>query len=449
MASNESSQPNLSQYFGTASEAAGSASNSNNANKEEFFDNFSKPPATNDSMMQSCRESGVDLSNLERQGKVNKPPPSEAEINISTQATDDERSLQRRQSQELKKDDQEMSQAFSNMSVTPRPTSLSSGPTPLLTNTAATPTTTPSNMSSSYATPVAPTPVTPIFSAEGLAYSTYAASPFNSNVPITSPLPMSSVGTPVSNDPNAGGSGAPEVPMIIEDEDNDLTPEQIRIRDFWIPSEAVQNSLLDRNVDRSMLTSAVVQGREEIQDPIRGMVLRYKGEAEAAKRNVLTADDVSQDINGLNRLINAGCLRAAVNLTARLLTRSPFSSQHSPASLRIWHVRIALLLKLKQFTTVEAEAAAFGNLENNVDLYYQYYPEQYGQNSQGSMVPFGFRVLLAELPLHVGKPLDAMDRLYALLALVEKISMSKGKVIMILQKSSISKLPIKKIKEYH
>ena len=37
------------------------------------------------------------------------------------------------------------------------------------------------------------------------------------------------------------------------------------------------------------------------------------------------------------------------------------------------------------------------------------------------MVPFGFRVLLAELPLHVGKPLDAMDRLYNLLALVEKI----------------------------
>ena len=112
--------------------------------------------------------------------------------------------------------------------------------------------------------------------------------------------------------------------------------------------------------------------------------------------------------------------RAAVNLTARLLTGSQFSNQHSPSSLRIWQVRIALLLKLKQFTTVETEAAAFGSLENNVDLYYDYYPEQYGAR-QGSMVPFGFRVLLAELPLHVGKPLDAMDRLYSLLALVEKI----------------------------
>ena len=79
---------------------------------------------------------------------------------------------------------------------------------------------------------------------------------------------------------------------------------------------------------------------------------------------------------------------------------------------------------MKQFSTVEVEAEAFGDLDRP-DLYYEYYPEQYGAR-QGSMVPFGFRVLLAELPLHVGKPLDAMDRLYNLLALVEKILL-KGK----------------------
>ena len=83
---------------------------------------------------------------------------------------------------------------------------------------------------------------------------------------------------------------------------------------------------------------------------------------------------------------------------------------------------LTALLKLKQLTTVETEAAAFGNLENGVDLYYEFYPEQYGSR-QGSMVPFGFRVLLAELPLHVGKPLEAMDRLYHLLAVVDKLLM--------------------------
>jgi len=408
MASNESSQPNLSQYFGNASEPPATA-------KEEFFDNF------HDAMMQSCRESKIDLTGMGKKAT----PPVEAEIVVTAQATDDERSLQRRQSQEDKMrststhSDGEMTQAFSNVTITPRPTTLPTQTTTLV--TLPTPTTTPSlDSASSYATPVAPTPVTPIFQAESLAYSTYVSTTFTSNVPITSPLPMTAVTPSVPSAANA------QISAIVEDDDSGLSAEAIRERDLWIASDAVRNSLSLRNVDRSMLTSAVVQGREEIQDPIRNMVLHYRGEAEAAKRSVLTANDVSQDINGLNQLIRSGCSRAAVNLTARLLTGSPFSNQHSPSSLRIWQVRIALLLKLKQFTTVETEAAAFGSLENNVDLYYDYYPEQYGTR-QGSMVPFGFRVLLAELPLHVGKPLDAMDRLYSLLASVEKILLQETK----------------------
>ena len=45
-------------------------------------------------------------------------------------------------------------------------------------------------------------------------------------------------------------------------------------------------------------------------------------------------------------------------------------SKHSPTSLQIWWVRLALLLKLRQFSTAEAEAAAFGDLDTP-DLYYQ------------------------------------------------------------------------------
>ena len=81
---------------------------------------------------------------------------------------------------------------------------------------------------------------------------------------------------------------------------------------------------------------------------------------------------------------------------------------------------------MKQFNTVEDEAAAFGDLDK-VDLCYDYYPSQYG-GREGSMVSFGFRILLAELPLHLGKPLDAMDRLYALLTKVEQL-LQKGKYI--------------------
>ena len=411
MASNEQgTPPNLNQYFGQA------ASKPMTDKEEEFFDNYA--------MMQSCRESKVDLSRMAGNAADKKPkPPAEAEIAPPSQATEDERSIQRRQSQEEKHFHHHSQKLAASSTSAERPTSLTSStavaaPMPILTNTLATPTSTPSNVSSSYATPVAPTPVTPIFGAEGLAYSTYVASAnpnvslFNSNVPITSPLPMTS--TPLSQ-----VQAAPTEMMMVDDDTN-LSTEEVRIRDLWIPSEAVERALADRNVDSGMLTSAVVQGREEIQDPIRNMVLHYRGESEAAKRNVLTANDVSQDVNGLNQLIRAGCLRASVNLTSRLLSRPPLSTQHSPVSLRIWHVRIALLLKLKQFNTVETEAGSFGNLDN-VDLYYQHYPELHGQERQGSMVPFGFRVLLAELPLHLGKPLEAMDRLYSLMARVDRL----------------------------
>ena len=38
-------------------------------------------------------------------------------------------------------------------------------------------------------------------------------------------------------------------------------------------------------------------------DPVKDLVYRYMGEQEALKRQVLTADKVSQDIDGLKQLI--------------------------------------------------------------------------------------------------------------------------------------------------
>jgi hypothetical protein len=436
-------EPNLSQYFGTPVGRAPAPSKSEIEDSEEFFDNFHTDSSDGASVMHSCRESKVDLATMDKKNTA-VIMPSKAEIAVSEQANDDEKSLQRRQSQEgerqrlsssseadalkpcsafvnvaSEEDDGAagLSSAFDNIEIS-RPKTLNSGRGPLLINTPATPTTSASNVSSSYATPIAPTPVTPIFNAEGMAYSTYVATPtfsnttaaqFASNVPITSPLPMT-LATPIN---------IPPTPINIEEEDTSLTEEEMRMRDLWIPSEAVRSGLTDRNVDRTMLTSAAVQGREELQDPVRNMVLHYRGEAEAAKRNVLTANDVPQDMTGLNQLIRAGCLRSAINLTTRLLTRPASNVQHTPASLKIWHVRMALLVKLKQFNTVEAEAAAFADLDK-IDLYYDYYSGDNG-GRRGSMVPFAFRVLLAELPLHLGKHLEAMDGLYAILAIVNKI----------------------------
>ena len=67
----------------------------------------------------------------------------------------------------------------------------------------------------------------------------------------------------------------------------------------------------------------------------------------------------------------------------------------------------------------EVEAEAFGDLDRP-DLYFQFYPDMYG-GRRGSMVPFAFRLLLAELPQYLSKHHDALDRLYALLAIVRKV----------------------------
>ena len=94
--------------------------------------------------------------------------------------------------------------------------------------------------------------------------------------------------------------------------------------------------------------------------------------------------------------------------------------QKSSRIPQIWFTRIALLVKLRQFSVAEVEAEAFGGDLDRPDLYFQFYPDMYG-GRRGSMAPFAFRLLLAELPQYLSKHHDALDRLYALLAIVRKV----------------------------
>ena len=84
------------------------------------------------------------------------------------------------------------------------------------------------------------------------------------------------------------------------------------------------------------------------------------------------------------------------------------------------------MVQLKQFSTVEVEADAFGDLDKP-DLYYEYYSRMEPNNQDasmtrhGSMVPFGLRLLLAELPQYLGKHHEAIDRLHKLLSIIDKM----------------------------
>ncbi len=220
-----------------------------------------------------------------------------------------------------------------------------------------------------------------------------------------------------------------------------------RRHDAWIPKAATLHILTTAAAstpgtyfpERSSLTVPAAVIREDLTDPIRDLMTHYHGESEATKRQVLTADSVTHDQRGLRQLIKSGCFRAAVNLTGKLLQNygqgigqhqqsggGEGNKQvlHSPFSLQIWFTRIALLIKLRQFSVAEVEAEAFGDLDRP-DLYYQFYPNKYGTR-QGSMVPFAFRLLIAEMPLYLSKHHEALDRLYTLLSIVRKVQAGKS-----------------------
>ena len=197
----------------------------------------------------------------------------------------------------------------------------------------------------------------------------------------------------------------------------------------WVPSPAVREILANLSTfypSRDQLTLPGVSAGSEQTEPVRDCVAKYQGESEASKRQVAGSDSVTADTRGLSQLLSIGNFRSAVNLTGALLEmygqgrgKTGQLSKHSPTSLQIWWVRLALLVKLRQFSTAEAEAAAFGSLESP-DLFYQFYPDLH-PGKRGSLVPWGLRLLLAELPSYNNKQVVAMNRLLRLQRLVKEI----------------------------
>uniref|UniRef100_A0A9J2PD26 phosphoethanolamine N-methyltransferase n=1 Tax=Ascaris lumbricoides TaxID=6252 RepID=A0A9J2PD26_ASCLU len=134
--------------------------------------------------------------------------------------------------------------------------------------------------------------------------------------------------------------------------------------------------------------------------------------AEQFFNKTILRPDVPLSEDSLRQLIADGHLRAAVNLTAALLTTMQQGvgmagqpSKNTIQSLKvkslwqmsygIWACRFQLLMALKLYTLLNDELLPFEELDAP-DLYFQYYPTVYIDGRKGSLVPFTLRLIHAE-----------------------------------------------------
>ncbi|XP_045455680.1 trafficking protein particle complex subunit 12 [Melitaea cinxia] len=207
-----------------------------------------------------------------------------------------------------------------------------------------------------------------------------------------------------------------------------------RRRDAWIPNEEAKKTLLKAQSspkgsffpEREVLTMPGLVLEEELADALQEVAVKYLGVSSAGVHGVVRADHVSRDEAGLRELLRTGYLRSAINLTATLISaagqgagRMHRPTKHTPRSLQLWLTRFAVMCRIRLYEPLLKEAEPFGDF-NKPDMFYQFYPDSY-ENRTGSLVPFSLRLLIAELPMHVNKPEEAMDRLYAMLSVIEQM----------------------------
>ncbi|XP_075161705.1 trafficking protein particle complex subunit 12-like isoform X2 [Haematobia irritans] len=237
-------------------------------------------------------------------------------------------------------------------------------------------------------------------------------------VPTSTPGSQSNMANLTSNTFTGGFKPTEYIENQAELDEDMKIPDDVR--NFW-ETPTLQ-------CDDQMPTMPGIQTATDLPDLIAIAVSKHLGDAEVTYRKIPGVDNVTQDERGLRSLIASGCYRSAINLTGRLLTiygqgygRVGQPAKHSPHSLQLWFTRLALLIKLGEYELLQKEAEPFDRL-NRPDVFFEFYPEMY-PGKIGSIASFSFRLLLAEMPIYLGNPQMALDRLSELYVITNDIKM--------------------------
>ncbi|KAH8874346.1 Trafficking protein particle complex subunit 12 isoform 3 [Schistosoma japonicum] len=210
----------------------------------------------------------------------------------------------------------------------------------------------------------------------------------------------------------------------------------LRQRDAWLPSESTQKSLTSRNPNtKSVAIKPVLMGKgfeisgsgsNFVCDPFRHLLTQYVGDELNinAIRQAPSDELGGQSVDDLKKIIANGWYTYALNLTYRILSTAGFreggtGAVLTPYTAQIWLCRLVLLVRTRNYELAEREFSTFQDMEAP-NFYFEYDPKTYPGRT-GSIIPFSLRLLHAELPFHSNRANEALDRLYYLLAVINRI----------------------------
>jgi len=211
---------------------------------------------------------------------------------------------------------------------------------------------------------------------------------------------------------------------------------------------------LDEQTHRLSIRQPQFQGASNTSESSEQFILSVP-----STRGKLSLDEVPANIEGIRQLMKRGCWRSVIKLCDNCLhsvsfvsststSNTSLSSSSSSSSsslssssanlktssvllntrnsqirsyrhdiLQLKFCKMIAQVKMRMYKAASDECEDVGDFDDKVNCY-ENYPEYY-PNRRGSMVPFGMRVLRANLPYYL-KTGNSLDPLYELLALCRK-----------------------------